>query len=82
MLDAQLIGIEIYLTHASIKGNVPKFAFWVFLEANIILCLYQLYLSVMATLLIQKLGLGPTFKWPLIVTVWLLTTTYIVIEFI
>lgn len=34
----------------------------------------------MATWLIRKLGLGPTFKWPLIITIWLLTTTYIVTD--
>ena len=82
VLDAQLLGVEIYFTRASITGSVSPFAFWVFLEANVSLCLFQIYLSLMATLLIWKLGLAPTFKWSLIMTVWLLAATFIVTEWL
>jgi len=36
----------------------------------------------MVTILLTKLALGPLFKWLLILTVWILATTYIVTEFL
>ena len=46
------------------------------------LCLYQVYLSIMATWLLRKLGLSRGVKGLLIATVWLLATTYILTEII
>ena len=50
------------------------------MEAIVLLCLYQVYLSIMATWLIRKLGLSRGVKGLLIATVWLLATTYILTE--
>ena len=79
LLDAQWIGIEIHLTNL-VNGQATKFATFVLFEANILICFFQVYLSVMATLMISKLGIGPNFKRTLIITVWLLSTTFIVAE--
>ena len=78
LLDAQLIGVSISIENSG--GNILPILKWVYVEAIVLLCLYQVYLSIMATWLIRKLGLSRGVKGLLIATVWLLATTYILTE--
>ena len=78
LLDAQLTGISICIVKSG--GQMKPFQKFVYVEAIVLLCIYQIYLSLVATWMIRKLGLSKGVKWLLIVMVWLLATTYVLTE--